>query len=126
METIVKEKILLFQCADAMKIRNIAAMQGIETEEIPLPRWNEKLGQLAGLFPREGASLFMGKTPGKSLMVFCALGEGKLDQMLSELRKNKISVDYKAILTPVNMQWNVMQLYFEMEMERQAILKNKK
>ena len=41
-----------------------------------------------------------------------------MDKLLLSLRKNRLLIDYKAVLTPTNSQWNVLRLLLELRAER--------
>ena len=59
--------------------------------------------------------------PEASLLLFCGLREKRLDKLLFELRREEVTVEYKAILTPVNRTWTLRHLYLEMQREKAAI-----
>ena len=46
----------------------------------------------------------------------------KFDKILFKLRQSKISVDYKAILTPTNSKWTVKRLMLELEREHASFI----
>ena len=48
-----------------------------------------------------------------------------MDKLLLALRRDQVTIDYKAVLTPTNRKWNVMRLYLEMQAEKAAYQKNK-
>ena len=56
-----------------------------------------------------------------SLLVLCGLRDKRLDKVLFELRRADIPIDYKAILTPSNQEWTVLELMKELQRERQAM-----
>ncbi len=55
-----------------------------------------------------------------SMIVMEGFREKRLDMLLKLLRDKGVRVDYKAVVTPFNRKWNVLQLYLEMERERAA------
>lgn len=57
-----------------------------------------------------------------SLLIFCDVPEKKFDKILFKLRQSKISVDYKAILTPTNSKWTVKRLMLELGREHAAFI----
>ena len=57
-----------------------------------------------------------------SLLIFCDVPEKKFDKILFKLRQSKISVDYKAILTPTNSKWTVKRLMLELEREHASFI----
>lgn len=113
------EKILLFQVKDADIVKSVAAPLHIKVEIVDVKFYKESIENLyRGV--EAPAEEFMGESPQESLMVFCHLSDQTLDKMLAALKKKKVAVDYKAVLTPTNAKWNVLRLYFEMEREKKA------
>ena len=73
-----------------------------------------------GIAPSE--ETFTGEAPEHEIMVFAGVSDAKLQRMLTEIRRNGIrKVEHKAILTPTNVHWNTIELYEELEQERQAM-----
>lgn len=64
------------------------------------------------------AEEYTGELPEGSLVVFCKVEEKKLDKLLHAFQKKNLAIDYKAIMTPTNANWNILRLYFEMEKEK--------
>lgn len=114
------EKILLFQSKEATNIRKLAAPMHIKVVEVDVSQFKQTIGKLAGITKDEEEVVFDGETPEGSLMVFCNFTQKHFDTMLQKMRLNKVPMTYKAVLTPVNIKWNVLRLYVEMEMERKA------
>lgn len=117
------EQILLFQLpqADAVRLKHLAGALHIRTITVEKEEYWQTLGHLAGKLPHKAVEPYQGETPGQSLMVFCDVTEKHLDRMLANIRKEGISADYKAVLTPSNQNWNVLRMYAEMEKERAAL-----
>lgn len=113
------EKILLFQVKDADIVKSIAAPLHIKVEIVDVKHYKESIEKLyRGMeIPSEE---FFGEAPKESLMVFCHLADKTLDKVLAALKRKRVVVDYKAVLTPTNARWNVLRLYFEMEREKKA------
>ena len=117
------ERLLLFNSPDTDKIKKIAAPMKIKVLTADPARYNETLRELASTDKKEKPStdnVFTGKVPAESLLLFCEVADKKIDKILSQLRKNNINIDFKAVLTPTNSYWNVLKLYLEMERERIA------
>lgn len=114
------EKILVFQSTETEKIKNIAAPLHIKVEEIAPVRFRETIGVLAGTVKAKEEQPFLGSLPEGSLMVFCQVTEEHFDKILAAMKKNKIPMTYKAVMTPTNAKWNVLRLYLEMETEKRA------
>lgn len=58
----------------------------------------------------------------ESMIVMDSFSEKRLDVLLKALKREQISLDYKAVTTPVNKKWTVLQMYLEMEREKNAYL----
>lgn len=114
------EKILLFQSEQAAAIRRLVTPLKIKVVEVKPEQFGQTLGCIAGFTKDEEPMKFEGELPAESLMVFCYVYSDHLDQVLSKMRQNKIPMTYKAVLTPVNMTWNVAHMYLEMEKEKKA------
>lgn len=56
----------------------------------------------------------------KEMLVFVGIGGMRLDAVLRAMKKAKITVDYKAVLTEQNGQWTVYELYQELAREHEA------
>ena len=58
----------------------------------------------------------------KEMMVMAGLSSGRIDAVLMALRRSKSGrIDYKAVLTPTNSQWNSLTLYRELSREHAAM-----
>ena len=114
------EQILLFQVPEtnAVKIKRFAGTLHIRTSIVMPEDYRQTLGCLAGKSAHKTNELFQGTPPEESLLLFCDLSEKHLNQMLGKIRKEGIEIDYKAVLTPSNQNWNVLWMYGEMEREK--------
>ena len=59
----------------------------------------------------------------EELLVLCGVGAGAVNLLLSELRRRRVPIALKAVMTPTNAAWTVQQLYRELCREREAIAK---
>lgn len=59
--------------------------------------------------------------PAESLLLLENVEETTLRAMLAALREKGVQIDYKAVVTPHNRQWTVLELLEELKRERQAI-----
>lgn len=117
------EQMLLFQVpeADAVRLKRLAGAVHIRTGIIEKEEFWQTIGYLAGKTPHKTAECYQGEVPEQSLMVFCDVTEKHLDRILANIRREGIFVDYKAVLTPFNQNWNVLRMYAEMEKERASL-----
>ena len=129
------EKVLLFRVGDAEAAvtANLLAAMKIRCERIPEGAFGQTIGELAAgkiSRPGGGTEQAQGAEPGQtvgsghgnasaeSLMVFCDVSEKHFSRTLALLRERAVRIDYKAVLTPVNREWNVLRLYAELARER--------
>ena len=114
------EKILLFHgdTETERKVRNVANRLKMNMTSMSDPDPDSLLEALAQ--GRE-VSQDVSANPEASLLLFCGLREKRLDKLLFELRREEVTVEYKAILTPVNRTWTLRHLYLEMQREKAAI-----
>lgn len=114
------EKILLFH-GDAeteRKVRNVANRMKINMTSISDPDPDSLLEDLA-----QNRTVLQAASadPEASLLLFCGLREKRLDKLLFELRREEVTVEYKAVLTQINRTWTLRRLYLEMQREKAAI-----
>ena len=117
-------KLLLINTTDTDKIRRLVLPMNIQVETVSPVSFDKTLETLASSKQKEtpapigaDASAF-----NESLIIFCNVPEKKFDKILFKLRQSKISVDYKAILTPTNSKWTVKRLMLELEREHAAFI----
>ena len=116
-------KILLFQCGNEKEIRQVLTPMKIPAVTVPEKCFDLSLEELEkGNFSAgSGVAVSAGTGnvyPAESLMVMCDVTEKQMNQLLMELRRREIRIDYKAVLTPTNRTWKVGQMYLEMARER--------
>ena len=117
-------KLLLINIADTNNIHRLVSPMNVQVEAVTPTNFDKTLGTLALSKQKEtpaptGADASAFK---ESLIVFCDVPEKKFDKILFKLRQSKISVDYKAILTPTNSKWTVKRLMLELEREHAAFI----
>lgn len=122
----MKESILLMNFKDKKQLKGIqmtAFLLKLKIRLIEEKDFLQPVGYLAGVEGiKPSDKSFCGEVPKHEMMVFAGVSDDKLQRMLSEMRKNGIrKVDRKAVLTPTNVQWNVIELYEELDKEHQAM-----
>ena len=123
----MKASVLCYNLKGTKKGKQIAMIFGflgykirhVEKEEYGLP-----LKVLAGMGEvQEQAS---GSVNGFSeeMLVMNPAGETMLDKALFLMRKEKVQVGLKAVLTETNQEWNSLELYEEIKKEHEYMQKN--
>ena len=54
------------------------------------------------------------------MLVMCQLGR-QMDLLLNYLRKERVHIPLKAVLTPVNQEWDSVRLYYEIKSEHEQM-----
>ena len=68
--------------------------------------------------------LYNGPELPHEMLVFVNLPDEKLNYILANMRKSKVGpVPHKAVLTPTNQHWNVLECYQEIDAEHEAMQK---
>lgn len=127
----MKESILLMNFKDKKQLKGIqmtAFLMKLKIRMIEEKDFLQPVGYLAGV---EGIApsdqVFSGTAPEHEMMVFAGVSDARLQRMLAEMRKNGIRrVDHKAVLTPSNVRWNVLELYEELDKEHEAMKRGAK
>lgn len=121
------EKILVFQIEEGemQKLKNIINRWNIQMIVVEKEAYRQTLEDL---LEQKRNPLIQNYTEDKiteSMIVLDGFTEKRLDILLKALRDGAVKVDYKAVVTPFNKKWNVLQLYLEMERERAAFARMK-
>lgn len=126
----MRESVLLMNFKDKKQLKGIqmtAFLLKLKIRVIEEKDFLQPIGYLAGVEGIDSSGqVFEGTGPAKEIMVFAGVSDAKLQSMLEMMRKNGIRrVDHKAVLTPTNAQWNVLELYEELDKEHQAMHQRK-
>ena len=138
----IMEKLLLIHSTKEiqLQVKNVASRLKLALDIIPEEYCGCRLKELAagkyaqnppdtvaeGTIP-SGNAAAEGTVPAPaaqtrpSCLVLCGLRDKRLDKVLFELRRADIPIDYKAVLTPSNQEWTVLELMKELLRERQAV-----
>ena len=101
----MKPTILLINFQDQQKLRKLKMALlpfKLRIKTIEPQDYSQPIGYLAGE---------------KEMLILAGITGNLFDQVLYTLRKAGTPVDYKAVLTEHNQNWNCMQLYKELEKE---------
>jgi hypothetical protein len=112
--------LLLFNIAPQKRaaLQVIGLRCGCRMQAVPTEAFGATMAQLLSGETTESASTkpFTGE-----LLVMAGLNERQLDTVLTELRRRKVHIPLKAVLTPTNADWTAAELYTELCRERDAI-----
>lgn len=116
------EQILAFQIeeGEVKKVREIANRMKAAFRVVEQRAYRQTIGDLLEQRQNFLVQDYTENQIKESMIVMEGFREKRLDMLLKLLRDKGVRVDYKAVVTPFNRKWNVLQLYLEMERERAA------
>lgn len=129
----MKETVLLYNFNDKdrlMKIRQALLPLGFRIRQVEKEDYLKPLGTLAGVKGMEDLTAAAGSSDEAlasedfedEMALLAGLTSPQVDAFIKSLRKKGIGrIDYKAILTPVNKDWNSVHLYHEIKREHEAM-----
>lgn len=130
----MKETVLLYNFNEEriLKIRKALLPLGFRIRMVEKKNFNKPLGTLAGVKGMEeslNSSLSSPNATGGAgggfddeMAVLAGLTSSQVDAFIKALRKNGVGrIDYKAVLTPVNKDWDSVQLYHEIKKEHEKM-----
>ena len=122
----MKETILLINFKDQQKLRKLKMALlpfKIRLKTVEEKDYCQPVGYLAGVKEIEAVSAKemqeSSEKMEKEMLILAGITGNLFDQVLYTLRKAGTPVDYKAVLTEHNQNWNCIQLYKELEKEHQ-------
>lgn len=127
-------KILLFECnklLTALEVHRAMEPLGVEVQPVPRKHYNKALEDILDPWSEiydDNAETedYTGEVLGGQMMVLCDLGE-QLDEVLLSLRSAGIGAEtVKAVLTETNREWDPVQLYKELQREREEFARMRK
>jgi len=99
------------------KLQVLALRCACRVQAVPPDRFGDTLADiLSGAAPSGGAA----EPFTEELLVMSGLSDRQLDALLAGLRRQKVGVALKAVVTPTNVGWTVQELYAELCREREA------
>lgn len=99
---------------------------GISVRTVSQEAYTTPIGVLLGLRKAQRVLPPLGFTFAEPMLLMHGLSDRMVDTVLAELRAANIRIDLKAITTPTNLAWNAMQIYAELQKEREAFFANRK
>lgn len=105
------------------KLKLILVKLGIRIKIVQKEEYLEPLAYLAKIKESEaGGEVYEGEPLGDEMMVLVGFSSGRIDILLSEIRKAKLDrINLKAVLTDYNKGWNSIQLCEELKKEHEAM-----
>jgi len=128
----MNEMILLYHISDVSrlkKLKNIGASLKIRVRLVKREEYVRPIFQLLGDRKMDEAQKYQGEEISGEMLVMAVKRE-RLDILLDALKKEGLSIPYKAVVTPDNGWWSSLQLYRELQREHEtmhggAALKNR-
>lgn len=124
-EKIMRETVLLFHFDDQNRKRELQMFllsMKLKVQTIKRSEYLKPLGVLAGIQKDSDFPPYDGEDLPTEAIIFCGLSNSRLNELLNGMRKKKMKpIPYKAILTPTNQNWTILECYKELQRERAAI-----
>lgn len=127
----MKETVLLYNFNDKdrlMKIRQALLLLGFRIRTVGREDYGKPLGTLAGVKGMEELTEADQSGDGlcsdfdDEMAVLAGLTSSQVDSFIRTLRKKGVGrIDYKAVLTSVNKDWDSVHLYHEIKKEHEAM-----
>lgn len=121
----MKETILLFNFQNKQKLSNLKRVLlpfRIRLKEINKEDYLQPLGYLAGVKEMASVeSIYSGQELEDEMIIFANISSNNLDQILLALRKNKLMIPYKAVLTATNQNWTTIECFNEIKREHETL-----
>lgn len=107
------------------KLKLILVKLGIRIKLVKKEEYLETVGYLAKIKGSElKGQIYEGELLGDEMMVLVGFSSGRIDTLLSEIRKAKLDrINLKAVLTDYNKGWSSIELYKELKEEHEAMAK---
>ena len=121
----MRETVLLFHFDDPKQKRELQlllASMKMKVRSVEVAEYNKPLGVLAGTLEEGAYPEYDGEDLETESMIFCGLSNARLNDVLNGIRKKKLKpIPYKAILTPTNQDWTILECYQELQREHAAM-----
>ncbi|MCM1273543.1 MAG: DUF3783 domain-containing protein [Clostridium sp.] len=107
---------------DIRKISKLCLEHNMECKKIPKGRFLQTIGAHIGLMGQNASGeRYEGSDLPEPVMVFSGIASGELDGICDLLGNLEIRQGIKAIATPHNVNWTILDLYGELAREREEI-----
>ena len=120
-------KLIYFDAGNLLKkkeLEQLAKSAGYDFVPVAAMQTGQKIGYLAGVSGYRETPLPVLSLPpriGEDMLLFAQTTADMIDPALELLKKNRILIALKAIVTPYNVGWTLFELYQELVKEREKI-----
>ena len=120
--------VLLYHTPEGVlrRLTPLLRQQGISVRVIRKELYTVPLEMLLGLKQPDKILQNPGIELPEPMLVMHGMSSEGVDAVLKLLRENKIRIDLKAVTTPTNLSWTALQMFAELQREREAFRKQRK
>ena len=120
--------VLLYHTPEGVlkRLTPLLRQQGISVRVIWKELYTVPLEMLLGLKQPDKILQNPGIELPEPMLVMHGMSSEGVDAVLKLLRENKIRIDLKAVTTPTNLSWTALQMFAELQREREAFRKQRK
>ena len=120
--------VLLYHTPEGIlkRLTPLLRQQGISVRVIRKELYTVPLEMLLGLKQPDKILQNPGIELPEPMLVMHGFSSEGVDSVLKLLRENQIRIDLKAVTTPTNLSWTALQMFAELQREREAFRKQRK
>ena len=120
--------VLLYHTPEGVlkRLTPLLRQQGISVRVIRKELYTVPLEMLLGLKQPDKILQNPGIELPEPMMIMHGMSSEGVDTVLKLLRENQICIDLKAVTTPTNLSWTALQMFAELQREREAFRKQGK
>lgn len=120
--------VLLYHTPEGVlkRLTPLLRQQGISVRVIRKELYTVPLEMLLGLKQPDKILQNPGIELPEPMLVMHGFSSEGVDSVLKLLRENQIRIDLKAVTTPTNLSWTALQMFAELQREREAFRKQRK
>lgn len=120
--------VLLYHTPEGVlkRLTPLLRQQGISVRVIRKELYTVPLEMLLGLKQPDKILQNPGIELPEPMLVMHGMSSEGVDAVLKLLRENKIRIDLKAVTTPTNLSWTALQMFAELQREREDFRKQGK
>ncbi len=120
--------VLLYHTPEGVlkRLTPLLRQQGISVRVIRKELYTVPLEMLLGLKQPDKILQNPGIELPEPMLVMHGFSSEGVDSVLKLLRENQIRIDLKAVTTPTNLSWTGLQMFAELQREREAFRKQRK